>query len=59
MEIASLVLIRKFHTDCFKILLEVAETAFMSGINSWSGLAKVTPFWARYFFFTVGIFHPL
>ena len=39
-QIASLVLVRKFHTDYFKILLEEAETAFKSGIKYWWNLAK-------------------
>ena len=51
MQITSLVLIRKFQTDWFKIsLLGEAETAGRVCIKFWGGLAKVTPFGAYYFF---------
>lgn len=56
MQITSLMLTGKFHTDWFKIpLLGEAETAIRFCGNSWLCLPQIIPFWACCFFLTSSI----
>lgn len=50
-QITSLVQLRKYQTEWFKIpLQEDAETALRLASKSWRGLTLVTPFWGCCFF---------